>query len=350
MNDTLLRQLDPADPPKAKLSKRARADLEWILSTDRRPAATAPRRTPRARVALGLAAAAAVAVAVVLAPSALRSGDTAFASWTATASTLPATEKAHAGEHCRQELSRADSAAGRAPVALADRRGDWTTVVLSGDNGFTGLCVTGLRRPPSRRHHPGHRVARHRCGDRRERPFRALVPRGRARKSRQRSRRCHLCRRQHRHGEAQALTMGLLKGAEVHSSAACRAATAASGLTRAPPVAGALGDSQRERTGHRHNDSGRVEARQGRACGRHGRWTPDRSGRRKRPRVVLVRRPHPLRHWAAAHHHRWRRNRDRNQSRLSHLTVLLARPSPVRICRRGRRRDEGRPASACMCR
>jgi hypothetical protein len=142
MNDTLLRQLDPADPPKAKLSKRARADLEWILSTDRRPAATPPRRTPRARVALGLAAAAAVAVAVVLAPSALRSGDTAFASWTPTASTLSATEKAHAGENCRQELSHADSAAGRAPVALADRRGDWTTVVLSGDNGFTGLCVT----------------------------------------------------------------------------------------------------------------------------------------------------------------------------------------------------------------
>jgi hypothetical protein len=142
MNDTLLRQLDPADSPRAKLSERARADLEWILSTDRRPAAMAPRRTAGVRVAVGLTAAAALAVVGVLAPSALRSGDTAFASWTPTASTLSATDKAHAGESCRQELSHADSAAGQAHVARADRRGDWTTVVLSGDNGFSGLCVT----------------------------------------------------------------------------------------------------------------------------------------------------------------------------------------------------------------
>ena len=142
MNDTLLRQLDPADSPTAKLSERARADLERILSTDRRPTATPPRRTPRTRVAVGLTAAAALAVAGVLAPSALRSGDTAFASWSPTASALSATDKAHAGENCRQELSHADSTAGQAHVAVADRRGDWTTVVLSGDNGFTGLCIT----------------------------------------------------------------------------------------------------------------------------------------------------------------------------------------------------------------
>lgn len=142
MNDTLLRQLDPADPPRSELSQRARADLERILSTDRRPVATPPRRAPRARVAVGLSAAAAIAVAGVLAPSTLGSGDTAFASWTPTASTLSATERAEAGDSCRKQLSDADSAAGRASVALADRRGDWTTVVLSGEDGFSGLCVT----------------------------------------------------------------------------------------------------------------------------------------------------------------------------------------------------------------
>ena len=142
MNDTLLHQLDPADSPKAELSQRARADLEWILSMDCGPAAMPMRRTPRVRVAVGLTAAAALAVAGVLAPSALRSGDIAFASWTPTASTLSATEGQHAGESCRQELSDADPAAGQAHMALADRRGDWTTVVLSGDSGFSGLCIT----------------------------------------------------------------------------------------------------------------------------------------------------------------------------------------------------------------
>jgi hypothetical protein len=142
MNDTLLRQLDPADSPKAKLCERARADLEWILSTDRRPAATPSRRTPRTRVAVGLTAATALAVAGVLAPSALRSGDTAFASWSPTADPLSATERAQAGESCRQELSEANPAAGQAHMALGDRRGGWTTVVLSGHGGFSGLCIT----------------------------------------------------------------------------------------------------------------------------------------------------------------------------------------------------------------
>lgn len=143
MNDTLLHQLDPADPPMSELSERARVDLERILSTGFRPASRPiRRRTPRARVAVGLIAAAALAVAGVLAPSALRSGDTAFASWTPTGSPLSASEEANAGKSCRHELSDADPAAGRADTALADRRGDWTTVVLSGDNGFSGLCIT----------------------------------------------------------------------------------------------------------------------------------------------------------------------------------------------------------------
>jgi hypothetical protein len=141
MSDTLLRQLDAADSRKAELPDRARADLEWILSADHGPAMP-PRRTPRARVAVGLTAAAALAVAGVLAPSALRSGDTAFASWIPTANPLSATDRARAADSCRQELAEADPAAGQAHIALGDRRGDWTTVVLSGDGGFSGLCIT----------------------------------------------------------------------------------------------------------------------------------------------------------------------------------------------------------------
>lgn len=142
MNETILHQLDPADSPKAELSDRARADLEWILSTDAGPTALPTRRTPRLRVAVGLTAAAVLAVAGVLAPSALRGGDTAFASWIPTAGTLTATERAQAAQSCRQELSDSEPAAGRAHMALADRRGDWTTVVLSGVGGFSGLCIT----------------------------------------------------------------------------------------------------------------------------------------------------------------------------------------------------------------
>lgn len=142
MNDTLLQQLDPADHPTTELSERARADLEWILSTDQGLTALPTRRRPRARVAVGLTAATVLAVAGVLAPSALHSGDTAFASWTATPGALSATEAAQAGQNCRQELSHADPAAVHAHVALAARRGDWTTVALRGDRGFAGLCIT----------------------------------------------------------------------------------------------------------------------------------------------------------------------------------------------------------------
>ena len=142
MIDSILHQLDPADAPRTELSGRARADLERILSTADRAAAMPMRRSPRVRVAVGATAAAALAAAGVLAPSALRSGDTAFASWTPHARALSAAEAAQAGSNCRQELSDADPAAGQAHTALADRRGDWTTVVLSGERGFSGLCVT----------------------------------------------------------------------------------------------------------------------------------------------------------------------------------------------------------------
>lgn len=142
MNETLLHQLDPADSRRAELSDRARADLEWILSTGAMPTATPMRRAARRRLAVGLSAAAALAVVGVLAPSAMHGGDTAFASWIPTASSLSSNEREEAAESCRQELSETVPAAAQADTALADRRGDWTTVVLSGSRGLSGLCIT----------------------------------------------------------------------------------------------------------------------------------------------------------------------------------------------------------------
>jgi hypothetical protein len=144
--DTSLRHLDPADAPSSVLSERARADLDRIVATDPTPspyAAPARRRT-RTWVAIGLAAAAALAVAGVMAPGMLRSGDTAFASWTPVAAGLTGTQAAEAGESCRDQLTDSSDRRDldRTRVSVADRRGDWTTVLLTGDDGFSGLCVT----------------------------------------------------------------------------------------------------------------------------------------------------------------------------------------------------------------
>lgn len=141
MNETILRTLDPADDPTTELSDRARADLEWILATDAKPTAVPLRRTPRVRLATALTAAAAIAVTGIVAPSFLRSGDTALASWSPAASNLSATESARAGESCRESIYDDDRAAD-ADAVVADRRGDWTTVMLMGDGGFSALCIT----------------------------------------------------------------------------------------------------------------------------------------------------------------------------------------------------------------
>ncbi|HEX6339272.1 MAG TPA: hypothetical protein VFZ85_20120 [Jiangellaceae bacterium] len=146
-----LRTLDPADPNVDPHSPRARATLERILTiepgqhADHRPVKARSRRGIRVAVAAS-ATAVTAAAAVVILPS-LTTGDRAFASWTATPSGLSAQAAADAAASCRDaqldgpgenfvnELRAADA-------AIAERRGEWTLVALSGSDGFSALCIT----------------------------------------------------------------------------------------------------------------------------------------------------------------------------------------------------------------
>jgi hypothetical protein len=156
--DDALRTLDVAEA--ATDPGRVRADLDAILTsapavapapappatskgTASRPAAQ--RRAPR-RLALAGAAAGVLTVGLVLAPP-LTGGDEAFASWTAQPQALAAEQRPGAAESCRENLADGagadDTAAlARSVVAVAESRGEWTTVLLAGAGGFSALCVT----------------------------------------------------------------------------------------------------------------------------------------------------------------------------------------------------------------
>lgn len=141
---SLVRSLDPADPagvvPSAS-GARAQADLARILATE--PVAPGPRRRPVRRVVAGVATVASVATAAVLAPS-LIGGDAAFASWQPLPQKVVGAARAEAAGACRDQLRGAapGSALGRTTPAVAEQRGDWTLVLLSGSDGFSGLCIT----------------------------------------------------------------------------------------------------------------------------------------------------------------------------------------------------------------
>ncbi len=156
--DTLLRSLDAADHQGAAGSPRARADLHRILSTN--PAAAdlhhpapapaagrgrAPGKPVRRVAILGALVAAATAGLVIL--PALSGGDPAFATWTAAPAGMSAQDSAGAVADCRASNKRVGDGmyAGdvdAAAVAIAERRGVWTTVVLAGQDGFSALCIT----------------------------------------------------------------------------------------------------------------------------------------------------------------------------------------------------------------
>ncbi|MBU2697776.1 hypothetical protein [Pimelobacter sp. 30-1] len=140
---TLVRSLDPADPAAAVPTGegvRARADLARILATDPLPA---PRRRPARVLVAAAAAVAVVATGVVLTPSVI-GGDAAFATWRPLPQNVVGTARTEAADRCRDELddTGATDALDRARPAVAEQRGAWTLVLLSGTGGFSGLCIT----------------------------------------------------------------------------------------------------------------------------------------------------------------------------------------------------------------
>jgi hypothetical protein len=142
---TLVRSLDPADPPALAPGgegPRAAADLARILTAAPEPA---PRRRPTRVLGAAAAAVTAVAGGIVLLPSVV-GGDAAFASWSPQPrEVVGSAARAEAAGTCREQLddAAADGAAlDRAVPAIAERRGDWTLVLLSGAGGFSGLCIT----------------------------------------------------------------------------------------------------------------------------------------------------------------------------------------------------------------
>ena len=132
-----LRDLDPAPESELTEAERTRADAAFanILATPVdgavpvEPIAPRRRRT-RLLVTAGVAAAG-TAVAV---PGLLLGGGTAYGSWTPTPEALTAGSAAAAATTCRAALGVPDQGE---HVALAERRGDWTYVLLSGPDAET---------------------------------------------------------------------------------------------------------------------------------------------------------------------------------------------------------------------
>ncbi|WP_152363026.1 hypothetical protein [Microlunatus speluncae] len=149
----LLKTLDPADQAPDPHHPRARAGLHRILATE--PAAPAVRARPhRRRVAGRIAAAtglvAAGTAAAIVVPAAI-GGDPAFATWTARPTAMSTADRAKAAEACREEHRSGspdyrDELAAATP-AIAERRGNWSLVVLAGADGFSALCVADRPRP-----------------------------------------------------------------------------------------------------------------------------------------------------------------------------------------------------------
>lgn len=146
---TTLRTLDPATHADAR-SPQARLLLEQVLASDPGtvPAGPtpAPRTTPhRRRLVAAVVVAAAACTAVVL--PATNGGDPAFATWSPTPEELSPAARADAAESCRDAQrdgagSEHADALAAARVAVSERRGAWTTVVLTGPGGLQALCVS----------------------------------------------------------------------------------------------------------------------------------------------------------------------------------------------------------------
>lgn len=159
--DALLRSMDAAGKSPAPAMNRAQKDLERILRThpmaattdqqlpapgNARPAPSRRRRT----VILGAVALAATAGFLVV--PAFYGGDPAFATWTAAPGELAGADRDNAVSDCTRSSQRVGSGMYKdelasAAVAIAERRGAWTTIVLIGSGGFTATCTTDSTAP-----------------------------------------------------------------------------------------------------------------------------------------------------------------------------------------------------------
>lgn len=160
--ETLLRDLDSAADEQGVPGLRRDALLERVVATgtarDQAAAATpAPseggaRRKTRAVLVTGGLVAATTAGLLVL-PPLLGGGDSAYASWTAVPDGLSTQERHDAVEDCRDAQDDTpgpvdeSSALRGATAAIAERRGDWITVVLAGPDGFSATCTTDASDP-----------------------------------------------------------------------------------------------------------------------------------------------------------------------------------------------------------
>ena len=160
--DTLLRSMDAAGQSSLPNPSRAQGDLDRILSSQpvfttsgsrlgvsREPAKTQASRRRRAAALGGLAAA--VTAGLLIMP-ALSGGDPAFATWTATPGTLIGSERDSAVSDCRSSKQNVgggmySAELSAAEVAIAERRGAWVTVVLTGPDGFEATCTTDATAP-----------------------------------------------------------------------------------------------------------------------------------------------------------------------------------------------------------
>ncbi|MFB6721136.1 hypothetical protein ACFCV3_13285 [Kribbella sp. NPDC056345] len=138
-----LKTLDPATSGHDPHSPRARATLERIIATDPVPDRPHRLRRPMVRAVVATAAVAIGAAAVLLPREGgpFPNGD-AYAGWTAQPAGMSAKQQSKAVAECRESLKDMDEQVDRTDVAIAERRGAWAMVILTGPDQFEANCLT----------------------------------------------------------------------------------------------------------------------------------------------------------------------------------------------------------------
>lgn len=133
---TALRQLDPAPATGLSAVERERSEATFARVVASPVEVARPRRGRRARLLAGAGVAGAV---VATLPALLLGGGDAFGSWTPTPEPLSASAASAAEARCLASLDVPDRGQ---RVALAERRGEWTYVLLAGPGGETTCLMS----------------------------------------------------------------------------------------------------------------------------------------------------------------------------------------------------------------